>query len=278
MMREAAASCLVGLALVLAGCRPHRQGLATVGGRPVTLDDVRAVVEAQTGRAFEEAPRELVSTLFEELLEEEVVLAASGVAADRALARMARSTRARELLVTLCPVQTVPSEVEVREYLAAHPEPSSGGERLRLRQLILADQAGARVARERVSRGEDFTVISRELSRAPNAADGGMLGWFEKGQLSPEFEAAVLGLPAGGLSEPVGSNAGWHVFQVIERRPASAGADPGELERARAELAAARAAAARRSCVRRLAAQVGVEVHGDGAPFECRNPFVGEQQ
>ncbi len=264
--------------MITAGCRGSDQALAVVGGRPVRQEALRALVEAQTGRPFAEAPKELISTLFEGLLEEEVVLAAGGAQEDRSLPPVARGARVRELLLTLCPPPSPPTQAEVQAYLASHPGSASGGERLRLRQLILPDEAGAQAARERLRRGEDFAAISRELSRAPNAADGGMLGWFEKGQLPPEFEAAVLGLGAGQVSEPVASNAGWHVFQVMERRDASAGADMAEQERARSELSTQRADEAQRDCLRRLAAKIGVEVYGTGLPFEVRNPFVGERK
>ena len=99
-----------------------------------------------------------------------------------------------------------------------------------------------------------------------------MLGWVERGQLPPEFEAAVFGLAPGELSEPVASNAGWHVFQVIERQsPGDAKADL--RQQATAELAAQAAEKQRRACLRELGARVGVRVECEGAPFPCRNPF-----
>jgi parvulin-like peptidyl-prolyl isomerase len=262
----------------MAACRRAEDGLARVGGRPVTAEALRLVVEAQTGKPFSEAPKELVATLFEGLLEEEVLLAAGGVAEDSNLPPAARSARVRELMATLCPPPRPPSDAEVQAWLSAHPGTTQTGDRLHLRQLILSDEAAARGARERVQRGEDFVAVSKELSRAPNAADGGMLGWFEKGQLTPEFEAVVFALPAGGLSEPVASNAGWHVFQAMERRAASAGADPGEIGRARAELGATKAEVSRKECVRRLALQVGVEVRPGQGQLELTNPFEGESK
>ena len=275
MERPSLGALSIGLIMMAVGCRNGNPGLAVVGGRPVRLEALRAMVEAQTGRPYAEAPKELVATLFESLLEEEVVLAAGGTSEDRNLTPVTRSARVRELFATLCPPPPPPSDADVQAFLASQGT-TARGERLHLRQLILPDEAGARAVRERVRRGEDFLAISRELSRAPNAADGGMLGWFEKGQLPPEFEAVVLGLAAGAVSEPVASNAGWHVFQVMERRAASSELDPSELERARAELGSTKAQAARQECLRRLAARVGVEVHDEGAGFEVTNPFTGE--
>jgi parvulin-like peptidyl-prolyl isomerase len=255
-------------------CRRSAGTLAVVGGQSVTLDAVAAAITVQSGKPLAEVDPELATALFEAYLEEEVVLAASGVPADRVLRDAARSARARDLLATHCPPPPPPpSEAEVRAYVVAHHEMVPRGERLLLRQLILPDQPSARAAQERARRGDDFAALSRELSRAPNAATGGALGWVERGQLPPEFEAAVFPLAAKAISAPVASSAGWHVFQVVERRTDGT-PDSNTVALARAMLAAEAAERARRSCLRVLANRVGVEVlPGDKAPFPIHDPF-----
>jgi len=244
-----------------------------VGDRTMTIENLSAFVGSQTGRALSDVSPELAGALFERLLDEEVVLAAAPSPGDHDLTPTARSARVRELASTLCPPSVQPSSAQVDVYLSAHPEFASGGERIRLRQLVLPDQTTARSARDRARSGEDFAKLSRELSRAPNAADGGMLGWVERGQLSPEFEAAVFGLATGDVSEPVPSNAGWHVFQVMQRRNPGDGPDPAVRDRARVQLAAEQADTAQRTCLHALAARVGVRVDCSGVSFPCRNPF-----
>ena len=267
---------IVGLTLAAAvGCSVSSGQLATVGGHPVTIEQLNAFVGTQAGRPAAEVTPELTGALFDRLLEEEVLLAASPSPGDHDLAPAARSARARDLMASLCPPPPLPTQAQVDAYLAAHTETNGGGERIKLRQLVLPDQATARVARDRVRAGEDFDAVSRELSRAPNAADGGLLGWVERGQLPPEFEAAVAGLAPGDVSEPVPSNAGWHVFQVMERHGAGDRPDAAMRERARAKLAASAAEAAQRTCLVGLAARVGVRVDCAGAAFPCRNPFGG---
>ena len=242
----------------------------------MTLEKFSIFVVAQTARTLPEVSPELAAALFERYLEEEVILTASPVPGDYDLTPTARTARVRELLVSLCPPPPQPSEAQVDAYLTQHPELDGNGERLRLRQLILPDQATAQVACDRVRGGEDFLTVSRALSRAPNATTGGLLGWVERGQLPPEFEAAVFGLTAGELSEPVPSNAGWHVFQVVERHTAGEGPDASVRDRARGQLAAEAAETARSACLRNLAAKVGVRVDCAGASFPCRNPFEGK--
>jgi parvulin-like peptidyl-prolyl isomerase len=220
-----------------------------------------------------ETPPDLRAALFEQYLEDEVVLAASPQPSDRDLPPASRAARAREALTALCPPPALPTDAEVDDYVKKSAPAPSGGERIRLRQLVLPDRAVALKARERIRRGEDFAVVSRELSRAPNAAEGGMLGWVERGQLPPEFEAAVFGLAAGELSAPVASDAGWHVFQVMDRAASGGSEDPVARQRARTELATRRAEAARAKCLRALAVRVGVQVNCQQATFPCRNPF-----
>lgn len=264
-----AAGCTLALAVLAAACQRGPRPLAVIGERELSLEELYEYVAAETGRTPDDLSPELIAALFETRLEEEILLAASPDGTAGAQSASARSARARALLAQQCPTPPPVGDAAVDEALAQR-----GGSapviRLRLRQLILPDRATAEKTRERVRRGEDFEALSRELSRAPNAETGGTIGWVERGQLPPEFEAVVLGLGPGETGEPVASNAGWHVFQVVER---TSGQDDAGRRRVRAELEARAANDARLRCLHSLAAKVGVRVNCEGAPFPCRNPF-----
>ncbi len=257
--------------LVSLACDRGPRPLAEVGGRAITLAELGAAVTAQTGRPVGEASSELLGALFETFIEEEVLLASSTTPGDRDLPIGQRSSRCRVLMTSLCVPPPPPTDAEVDAHLARRGALPTLAERIRVRQLVLPDKATASKARERVRQGEDFDSLSREISRAPNASHGGAIGWVERGQLPPEFEAATFSLSVGGVSLPVQSDSGWHVFQVVERR--SAGTDEGSRNQARDEVMSLALEAARRECLRRLAAQVGVRVDCRDVAFPCRNPF-----
>ncbi|MEP3053496.1 peptidylprolyl isomerase [Ascidiaceihabitans sp.] len=66
--------------------------------------------------------------------------------------------------------------------------------------------------------GADFASTAREKSTGPSGPNGGSLGWFGKGAMVPSFEAAVVGLESGAISDPVETQFGWHVIQLNETR------------------------------------------------------------
>lgn len=77
-------------------------------------------------------------------------------------------------------------------------------------------------ARAKVAAGADIAQIAKEYSQIPNAAAGGDLGWFGKGEMFPAIEKAAFELPVGGLSEIFETPTGLNFLKVIERRPSRA--------------------------------------------------------
>ncbi|WP_246164361.1 peptidylprolyl isomerase [Xanthovirga aplysinae] len=73
--------------------------------------------------------------------------------------------------------------------------------------------------RSRIVAGEDFGKLARQYSQDPGSAQfGGEIGFFQRGQLAPEYEATALRLKPGEIASPVESEFGFHLIQLIERR------------------------------------------------------------
>lgn len=73
--------------------------------------------------------------------------------------------------------------------------------------------------RARVLAGEDFAAFATSLSEDQGSAvNGGDLDWLGPGATVPEFEAAMMQLKDGEISEPFRTQFGWHIVQVLGRR------------------------------------------------------------
>lgn len=64
--------------------------------------------------------------------------------------------------------------------------------------------------------GASFEVLARENSRCPSARSGGDLGFFTFGQMSEEFEAAVVSIGPGEITGPVWTEFGHHIIKRVE--------------------------------------------------------------
>lgn len=74
--------------------------------------------------------------------------------------------------------------------------------------------------RQEIAAGADFAKFARTYSQDGSASQGGDLGWISPGETVPEFERAMNTLQDGQLSEPVRTEYGYHLIQVLGRRDA----------------------------------------------------------
>src|SRR5947199_1748507 len=125
---------------------------------------------------------------------------------------------------------------EVAEYYALHKDDKfTEPEQVRARHILVktAADAGAdakAAARKKaeellakVKAGGDFAALAKERSEdAGSAANGGDLGLFTRGRMTPAFEEAAFALQGGGLSDVVETPFGFHVIKVEEHRPGGA--------------------------------------------------------
>lgn len=73
--------------------------------------------------------------------------------------------------------------------------------------------------RERVLKGENFSMLATMYSEDPGSAQkGGELGFFGRGDMVGEFEAAAFVLKPGEVSPVIETKFGYHIIQLIERR------------------------------------------------------------
>lgn len=74
--------------------------------------------------------------------------------------------------------------------------------------------------RRQIESGGDFEKFARTYSQDGSASQGGDLGWISPGETVPEFERAMNMLQDGQVSNPVRTEYGYHLIQVLGRRDA----------------------------------------------------------
>lgn len=124
------------------------------------------------------------------------------------------------------------TDEEIGEYYDKHREDYEGREAVHIRQIFLpvpegADsgardrvRAEANQLRERILKGERFEVMAARYSRGPAAAEGGDIGFVERGVMMPEVEKTAFSLPVGEVSEVLETEAGFLLLVVVDKKGA----------------------------------------------------------
>ena len=77
----------------------------------------------------------------------------------------------------------------------------------------------AEMVLQKLKDGEDFAKLAKLYSEDPASAKrGGDLGFTQRGDLVPEYEAVAFNLKDGEISDIVQTQFGFHIIQLIERR------------------------------------------------------------
>ena len=100
------------------------------------------------------------------------------------------------------------------------------------RHILLETEEEAQEVLDLLEQGEDFHELAATYSTDPGSKDrGGDLGWFMYESMVPEFAEAAFAMDEGEISEPVESEFGFHIIQVIGKRQVQVEDDEFFLEK-----------------------------------------------
>jgi peptidyl-prolyl cis-trans isomerase C/foldase protein PrsA len=112
------------------------------------------------------------------------------------------------------------SREEVEKYYNEHRDQFRKPEEVRVRQIVTKSEEEAEKLRKMILRGTSFEELARKHSLGPEAKKGGDLGYFPRGRMPPAIEEACFKLWSSHVSRVAASPYGFHLFQLVDRRPA----------------------------------------------------------
>lgn len=111
------------------------------------------------------------------------------------------------------------SEEMLKERYQAFLEANPPEAEVHARHILVEEEAKARELITQLDGGADFAELAKEHSIGPSGAQGGDLDYFTKEQMVPAFADAAFALEKGNHSvDPVKTEFGWHVIEVLDRR------------------------------------------------------------
>lgn len=73
---------------------------------------------------------------------------------------------------------------------------------------------------QELQQGADFAQLARQYSHDKvSSSEGGMMGWYARGQMFKEIEDEAFSLGRGEMSRPFLSTIGYHILLMVDRKP-----------------------------------------------------------
>ena len=118
------------------------------------------------------------------------------------------------------------SNDDVKQYYEAHPQEFTLPERVTLSEISLSTEgkspeelaavrAKVEGLRTSILNGDDFNRVAQLYSQGSTAKDGGNLGTYKRGELSPQIEAIVFQMSKNQISEVIQTRTGFE-FLLVE--------------------------------------------------------------
>lgn len=113
------------------------------------------------------------------------------------------------------------TDEEIETYFEENKEAFNVEEQVEARHILVEDEKTANEIVQKLEDGEDFAELAKEYSTDEGSgALGGDLGFFTRGRMVPEFEEKAFSLKVGEISEPVKSEYGYHIIEVLDKKEA----------------------------------------------------------
>ena len=112
-----------------------------------------------------------------------------------------------------------PTYREIEQYFENNADEFRCPRMVRFRQIVTRNKGEAESLLKRIQNGEDMGELARAYSIAPEAINGGEVGWIARDHLEESMGKVLFSMPQGKLSPVVETPYGYHIFSVLSIRP-----------------------------------------------------------
>ena len=204
--------------------------LANVGGFPITEDDVNEFLMGlgQRGQSYNnpEGRKVVLNQLIGQKL---LLLDAKRNLLEADPAFKAQLAKVKDNLLSNFAAEKAIANVTVsdkdaEEYYNNNKEQFVSGDSVNASHILVDSEEKALEILAKIKAGEvSFEDAAKENSSCPSKANGGNLGDFEKGQMVPEFDAAVFAMEVGEITDaPVKTQFGYHLIKLNSKKESEA--------------------------------------------------------
>ena len=118
-------------------------------------------------------------------------------------------------------LRDVVNETSIRRMYEEQSKLAARGDEVRARHILVEEKAKADELLKKIQDGGDFAALATANSIDKGSADrGGDLGYFTQDMLNGRFTRPVFNAAKGERIGPIKSEFGWHIAEVLDRRPA----------------------------------------------------------
>lgn len=208
--------------------------VASVNGTDITLGHVIVAYTTLPAQFQQLEPSVLMGAIIDQLISQ-TALAQSFDGEPSRAAILSLENEERSLIAAEAVELVMAGDIPEGEVRAIYDERYAGGvagEEYNASHILVETEDEAQTIVDDLAAGADFAETAREKSTGPSGPGGGELGWFGTGRMVPDFEAAVIALEVGQVSQPVQTQFGWHVIKLNDTRSL----DAPKFEEVRADI------------------------------------------
>ena len=228
----------IAVSIALLSTISSAQTLVTVNGTSITQQDVeRELMQATQGR-FNQVPAEKQVEFRKQVLEQLVAKELVYSDAKKTGVLKSKDYKDRYAEVTATIKKDIAIQVwqkrevdkisisnkDMKEYYNKNKEEFNEKESAHARHILVKTEAEARSLGNKlkglkgVALKNKFIELAKSKSTGPSGPKGGDLGFFQKGQMVPEFSKKAFSMQAKTVSEPVKTQFGYHLIYLEEKK------------------------------------------------------------